>query len=49
MATPRRNGAAIVPGVGIRDVDRGFPRELGFPDPESRAFGLRQLQHRARR
>src|SRR5450755_4902714 len=31
----RRARVAIAPGVGIRDVDRGFPREPGFPDPES--------------
>jgi exodeoxyribonuclease-3 len=32
------NGVAIVSRVGIDDVDRGFPREPGFPDPESRAI-----------
>ena len=29
------NGVAIVPSVGICDVDRGFLHEPGFPNPGS--------------
>jgi exodeoxyribonuclease-3 len=34
----RWNGVAIVSKVGIEDVVRGFDKEPGFPDPETRAI-----------
>jgi exodeoxyribonuclease III len=33
----RWNGVALLSKVGLRDVERGFPGEPGFPDPEARA------------
>ncbi|BCB82677.1 exodeoxyribonuclease III [Phytohabitans flavus] len=34
----RWNGVAILSKVGIEDVTRGFDKEPGFPDPETRAI-----------
>ena len=35
----RWNGVALLSRVDIADVERGFPGEPGFPDPEARAIG----------
>ena len=35
----RWNGVAILSRAGLDDVQRGFPGEPGFPDPEARAIG----------
>jgi exodeoxyribonuclease III len=33
----RWNGVAILSRIGLADVERGFPGEPGYPDPEARA------------
>ncbi len=34
----RWNGVAILSRIGLADVERGFPGEPGYPDPEARAI-----------
>jgi exodeoxyribonuclease-3 len=36
--TGRWNGVAVLSRVGLADVQRGFPGEPGYPDPEARAI-----------
>jgi exodeoxyribonuclease-3 len=36
--TGRWNGVALLSRVGLDDVQRGFPGEPGYPDPEARAI-----------
>ena len=36
--TGQWNGVAILSSAGLEDVERGFPREPGFPDVEARAL-----------
>jgi exodeoxyribonuclease III len=36
--TGRWNGVALVSRIGLDDVQRGFPGEPGYPDPEARAI-----------
>jgi exodeoxyribonuclease-3 len=36
--TGRWNGVAILSRLGLDDVQRGFPGEPGYPDPEARAI-----------
>jgi exodeoxyribonuclease III len=35
--TGRWNGVAVLSRVGLEDVERGFPGEPGYPDPEARS------------
>jgi exodeoxyribonuclease-3 len=39
FGTGRWNGVAIVSRIGLDAVEKGFPGEPGFPDPEARALG----------
>jgi exodeoxyribonuclease-3 len=36
--TGRWNGVALLSRIGFDDVERGFPGEPGYPDPEARAI-----------
>lgn len=36
--TGRWNGVAVLSRIGLDDVERGFPGEPGYPDPEARAI-----------
>jgi exodeoxyribonuclease-3 len=36
--TGRWNGVALLSRIGLADVQRGFPGEPGYPDPEARAI-----------
>lgn len=37
----RWNGVAILSRIGLDEVERGFPGEPGYPDPEARAVSAR--------
>jgi exodeoxyribonuclease-3 len=36
--TGRWNGVALLSRIGLEDVERGFPGEPGYPDPEARTI-----------